>query len=404
MHVKELLSQEKVPYERIEAPCRYFGACGGCNLQDLRYADQLALKRQRLERLFGELNQPIPPIAIEGLDDPWRYRNKAEFTFGWQEESLALGYHAAGSFLRIVDLEDCHLLPQEAMRVVREVHRLARESGLPPYHPKTHQGFFRFLLIRHSEMTGQVMLCLITTAGHRETVEAMARSVASRHPAVAGVSWGVSERLADVALPDTVSVICGTDVLEDRIGPFRLQITPRSFLQPTNRLADRLYTALGDELGSAPAGVAWDLYCGLGLVTLYLSRTMRKVYGIDIEAEYVESARRHARLNGVTNVEFREGRVEAVLRDRRFWLEEAKPDAIVVDPPRAGLHAEALSGLLAARPKVLAYVSCNPQSLVRDLRELLRSFPRYRVRHVQAFDLFAQTNHVEVLSVLDRVG
>lgn len=398
------LAQETSAYSRVDPPCRYFGSCGGCSLQDLRYEDQLALKRQRLERLFSELDQPIPPIAIEGLDDPWRYRNRAEFTFGWQEDRLALGYHAAGSFSRIVDLEDCHLLPQAAMRVVREVHHLARESGLPPYHPKTHQGFFRFLLIRYSQMTGQVMLCVITTGGHREIIEALAHSVASRHPAVVGVSWGVSERLADVALPDSVSVVYGTDVLEDQIGPFRLQIKARSFLQPTNQLADRLYTALGEALASASAGVAWDLYCGLGLVTLYLSRTMRKVYGIDSEAEYVESARRHAQLNGVTNVEFRAGRVEEVLRDRRFWLEEAKPDVIVVDPPRAGLHAEALSGLLAARPKVLAYVSCNPQSLVRDLRELLRSFPRYRLRHVQAFDLFPQTNHMEALSVLDRVG
>lgn len=402
MKAQQLLAYEKHGYQRVEPPCAYFGACGGCTLQDLRYPDQLALKRQRVERLFGELGVVVPPVSIEGLDDPWRYRNKAEFTFGEQDGQLILGYHAARSFWRVVDLEDCHLLPSSVMAVVRDVYRAASETHLPAYQARTHQGFFRFLLVRHSQASGHVLLCVMTTAGHQEAMERLAQSIVLHHPEMNGFLWGITERLADVAIPDMVRMLHGEDAIDDQIGPFRLRIRARSFLQPTNQLADRLYTALADAVTPVADGIGWDLYCGTGLVALYLARRMRKVYGIDLETEYVESAEHHAQLNGITNVEFRSGRVEALLQDRRFWLQEAKPDVIVVDPPRAGLHPQALAGLLAARPKLLVYVSCNPQSLLSDLNVLLRSFPRYQLRQVRVFDLFPQTNHVEVLTVLGR--
>ncbi len=414
MKAQHGLVQEKSAYTRIEPPCPYFGTCGGCSLQDLAYADQLALKRQRLQRAFAGLEASLS-VDVVGLEEPWRYRNKAELTFGQANGRMALGYHVAGSFRHVVDLEDCLLLPQSVMRAARDIQAMAAESGLPAYHPMTHQGCFRYLLVRSSHASGEALFCLITTsdsgqpssqagANLREVVERMAEHVMAHHPCVVSFYWGTTDRLADVAQPEQLVRLRGAECLEDRIGAFRVLLHPLSFLQPTSAQADRLYTALAHALGRgrATGGIAWDLYCGLGLVGFYLAGQFRNVYGIDVEPHHLEWARRNAALNGLTNVEFRAGRVETLLLDRRFWLQEAKPDVIVVDPPRAGLHPQALSSLLAARAPSVAYLSCNVQSLVRDLGQLCQSFPRYRIIEAQAFDMFPQTNHVEVFVLLER--
>lgn len=393
---------------KVEPPCPYFGTCGGCTLQDLAYTDQLQLKRDRVTQALAPFDV-TSPIDIIPLNDPWRYRNKAELTFSEADGHLILGYHVSKSFWRIVNLEDCLLLPEPAMQLVRDVRDLAAASGLPVYQTRTHQGFFRYLLVRSSQTIGHLMICLVTTGvfnGEEETVQRTIKQIASelmaRNPALVSVFWGQTDSLADVATPQRLILVHGTEHLEEQIGPFRIRVHPFSFLQASSHAADRLYRYVSDCLSGMTNGVAWDLYCGLGLVGLYLSRQMRKVYSIESEPSQVELATLNALRNGIQNIEFHTGCVEMLLRERRFWLQEAKPDVIVVDPPRAGLHLSALTSLLAARPAVLVYISCNVDSLTRDLRVLHTSFPRYRVREVRAFDLFAQTNHVEVCVVLER--
>ncbi|MBI4004230.1 MAG: 23S rRNA (uracil(1939)-C(5))-methyltransferase RlmD [Candidatus Omnitrophica bacterium] len=386
---------------KVTPPCPYFGTCGGCTMQDVAYPDQLILKRGRLQRLLGPLGT-VPEIEIVPLDEPWRYRNKAELTFGESEGQILLGYHAAGSFWRIVDVEDCLLLPQPVMAMLRDTRRLIAATGLPVYRPRTHQGFFRYLIVRHSQATDQVLLCLLTAPGPRDVVERLAHDLMARHPRLSSFYWGITGKLADIAVPDELHLIEGTAYLDDRVGPFQLKLHPLSFLQPARLQAERLYEALCEGLGGGSPSVAWDLYCGLGLVAFYLSRCAQKVYGIDSEPRSLDLAVLNASLNGVRNVEFRAGRVETILLNRRFWLQEAKPDVMVVDPPRAGLHPRAVPSILAARPHRLAYVSCNPQALVRDLGSLLAGFPRYRLTRVTAFDMFPQTDHVETLALLER--
>ena len=414
MRTEQLLVQEKAAYPSVEPPCPYYGTCGGCDLQDLAYPDQRSLKRERLRRAFGTLGLS-PSIEVAGLDDPWRYRNKAEFTFGESNGALVLGYHEARRFWRVVDLDDCLLLPEPVMRMLRDVRTLAAATGLAPYHPRTHQGFFRYVLVRASRATGRLLTCLITApaspggtaqaeADARGIVEGLARELMARHPAIASFYWGVTGRVADVAVPESLHLLGGVPHLEDQVGPFRIKLHPLSFLQPTSVQAERMYTALCDRLRPAPGGVAWDLYCGLGLIAFYLSRRIGKVYGVDGEPHHLELAALNASLNGVRNVEFRVGRVETLLMDRRFWLQEAKPDVVVVDPPRAGLHPRAVASILAARPFQIAYFSCNAESLIRDLRVLLSGFPRYRLTEVQAFDMFPQTHHLETLTLLDRTS
>lgn len=395
------LSEETSRYQTIDPPCPYVGTCGGCALQDFAYRDQLAIKRERVQRALAALPH-VPAIELVELEDPWRYRNKAELTFSESDGRLILGYHAARAFWRVIDLEDCLLLPQAAMRVVREVRDLAAGTSLAAYHPRAHQGFFRHLIVRHSRATGRVLICLVTAPGSREVIEQLAEQLMARQPAVCSVYWGVTGRPADAAIPEALWRVKGAEYLEDQLGPFRLQLHPLSFLQTNTVQADRLYRRMCEVLQGGSNRVAWDLYCGIGLVGLYLSSRMGRVYGIDCEPHHLALAQRNAAANDVSNLEFRMGEVETLLTDRRFWLQEGKPDVVVVDPPRAGLHPRALNSLLAARPAQIVYLSCNVHTLVRDLQRLLAGFPPYRLTTVQAFDMFPHTNHVELLVYLER--
>ena len=219
---------------------------------------------------------------------------------------------------------------------------------------------------------------------------------------MASCYWGITARLADIAVPETLTLLWGEELLEEQVGPFRLRMHPLSFLQPSLVQAERMYGRLCEAVEAYSGGIGWDLYCGIGLAGFYLAGRMRKIYGIDSEPHHLELAAANAARNGIHNMEFKVGRVETLLMDRRFWLQQAKPDVVVIDPPRVGLHPHALSSLLAARPRRVVYFSCNVQSLVRDLAVLLKSFPRYRVLSAQAYDMFPQTNHAETLIVLER--
>lgn len=403
MHPAETLALDKAAFASIQPRCPYVGACGGCTLQDLRYEDQLALKQTRLQRILGPLT-PAAGLPIIAAPTPWRYRNKAELTFGTTEGRVTLGYHAPRSFWRIVDIDDCLLLPEAICCILRDVEQLAQESGLPAYHVRTHQGFFRYLVIRSSTASNQVAICLITTAGDRRPIEQMTQALMQRHPALHSVYWGVSSRLADAAQPEELFLIRGAPWLDDRIGPFQVQLGPLSFLQPNTDQAARAYEQVMHWVGADKHDVAWDLYCGIGLISLYLATTCGRVYGIECEERNVELARRNAQANHLVNLQFHLGKTEDVLARKRFWLLEAKPDVVVVDPPRAGLHERVIAALLAVRPESIVYVSCNAQTLARDIRSLMRGFPRYRLAEAVAFDFFPQTPHVEVLTRLERIS
>ena len=395
--------RESLP--KIQPLCPYVGQCGGCSLQDLAYEHQVALKLGRLRHVVAAM-EPLLSVEVVPAPDPWRYRNKAELSFSSSQSAaetrLTLGYHAARSFTKIVDLDDCLLLPEPLMRVARTVRELAERTGLPPYYQRRHEGVLRHLALRASRLTGQVAVCLVTTRCERAIIERLADELASRHPELAGVYWGINEKLADVANPDEVHLIRGEPLLADRVGRFTVSLHPLNFLQPNLAQAERLYDHVQALAGAAPVRVAWDVYCGIGLIAFHIAATAETVYGVDIDPANLELARRNAVANGVANVDFRLGPAEDAFADKRFWLTQARPDLIVVDPPRSGLHGRVIGTLLSARPKRIIYVSCNMHALARDVRELGSGFPRYRLRDVKAFDLFPQTEHLEVVALLER--
>ncbi len=401
---------EKQAFDRVLPRCSLFETCGGCTLQDLSYADQLFLKKQRVERFLAEAGVTAD-VSLTGLEEPWRYRNKAEFSFGEDKGQLSLGFHAARSFSRIIDLDDCFLLPQPMLDLLHQLRRLSRQSGLPAYHLKSHRGFFRYAILRQSHATGKMQLCLLTGSASgdypldclRGKIEAIFHALAQDNPHFHSGYWGITDKLSDVALPETLEHLHGEAFLEEAIGPFKVSLHPLTFLQSSTIQAQRLYEAIADRL-KAGCLTAWDLYCGIGLISFYLSGRVGHIYGIEQSAASVSLANLNAKRNGVSNASFYEGAVEDVLKDRRFWLKKARPDVVIVDPPRTGLNPAVIASIVCAKPLQIGYVSCNVQSLARDLKLILSSFPRYQVESVESFDMFAQTDHVETLAWLRQVG
>ena len=394
---RQLLRKELAAFPQITPRCRYVGTCGGCNLQDLAYEHQLALKQRSVEQAFRPFG--INAVPLEPLADPWRYRNKMELSFGRAAEMPVLGLHASGSFWKIVDIDDCWLVPELFSRVTATVREVARRSGLPMYDAKHHRGFWRHLVLRYSRLTHQVLACVITDDGPRAAIDDLAETLHRTHPDVATLYWGVNQRLADVAAADVLTLIAGPPYVREQIGPFVMDLHPLAFLQPSLAQAAHLYDTVVAWVRPHGIAQAWDLYAGIGCIGFYLARTAQSVVCLESEAPNVELLQHNARLNGLTNITVHQGQVES---SARYLDGLPPPDCIVVDPPRAGLHKYALRALARVQPRCFVYVSCNLATLTANLRVLLASWPDYRIAAVQAFDMFPQTTHVETLVLLTR--
>ena len=243
---------------------------------------------------------------------------------------------------------------------------------------------------------------LVTNEGPREPIDAMAAELSAAVPGLKSFYWGVSTKVSDVAQPERMALISGAETLEDAIGPVRFRMRPTNFVQPNQVLVATIYDAIRSAVALTGGEVVYDLYCGIGLIALSLAGQAKTVYGVESEQENVDSAQRNADLNGITNAVFLCGKVEDLLRGRALFKAGPKPDVIVVDPPRVGLHKEVYAPLLEAKSPTIAYLSCNPLSMAKDLKILLERDPHYQLTSLQMFDFFSHTAHVEVLAILRR--
>jgi len=406
-------AEEAVP-ERVAPRCRHFGPCGGCSLQHLDYPSQVEWRRAMaasvLQKETGGIH--LPAIEVFPMEEPWGHRSKMEFTFsaeggpayggGLHSGRITLGLHQRGSFQRIVDIEQCEISHPEVSRLLRAVKEIAAGFEAKSYDPKRHEGFWRYAVVRTSRAAGHLMLVLVTTDGPRPPLEAMAAQLPKQVPALRSLYWGISNRVSDVAHPERLERLFGSEVLEDSVGPVRYSFGPSNFIQPNHALAGKVYETIRRNAALTGGQVVCDLYCGIGLISLILAGEAKVVYGVESEQQNVSFAERNAELNGISNAVFLCGRVEDLLKGRALFRAGPAPDVIVLDPPRAGLHKEVYGPLLEAKASRLLYLSCNPASLARDLKILLERDPAYRVESLQMFDFFPHTIHAEVLATLAR--
>jgi len=384
--------------DRVEAPCPYFGQCGGCRLQHLAYPAQLAFKEKQvrdcLERLGGVGAFELRPILA--APEPYGYRNKMEFTVA--NEPPAIGLHAAERYDVVLDIERC-LLQSEPMNVLlEEFRRQVRERAISVYDPQTERGLLRFVMMRHGRHTGEAMVNVVGAAPDVETLAPVAEALKKRLPATASVVLNVNAKKASVAVGSEEHLLAGRDHIREALGPVTFQVSANSFFQTNTRQAERLFALVEEACELDGSETLLDLYSGTGAISLLLARRVRAVYGIELAAAAVADAIRNARANGIDNCTFLAGEVRHVLPD--LVRQGVSASVVVADPPRAGFHPKALAALAAMGPARIVYVSCNPSTLARDVSDLARY--GYRLEWVQPVDMFPQTPHIEAVARLRR--
>ncbi|MCM1175761.1 MAG: 23S rRNA (uracil(1939)-C(5))-methyltransferase RlmD [Blautia sp.] len=429
---------------RIEPRCAFHRQCGGCQIQAMAYERQLLFKQQKIRnnliRIGGFeeelLNEVMEPIV--GMEIPWRYRNKAQYPVGYDRDgNLITGFYA-GRTHDIIPNTDCFLGAAENKQILEAVLSYMRENGVSAYQEQTGKGLVRHILIRTGFASGEIMVCLVINAAElpaeKELVKKLrglsltkaaedfvgesesfqedcgekAESGEAVEKKIVSISVSVNREKTNVIMGKEIRELWGRGWLEDSIrilgaareNRVRFHISPLSFYQVNPGQTEKLYSLALSYAGLTGKEIVWDLYCGIGTISLFLARYAKKVYGVEVIPQAIEDARENARINGIENAEFYIGRAEEVLPEK-YEKEAVRADVIVVDPPRKGCDERCLETMLAMKPERIVYVSCDSATLARDLRVLADG--GYEVKKVRGVDQFGGTVHVETICCLNRI-
>lgn len=399
--------------DRVEAPCAHASQCGGCQLQSYAYPAQTAFKEKKVKdalvRIGGFDEADVERIVRQALamEEPLRYRNKAQFPVGASMDDIVCGFYAVHSH-RIVPLEDCMIGVPENKKVLRAVKESMRMADVQPYNETDGTGHVRHVLIRKAFATGQIMVCVVVNA---EEALSRFRDVLilqlTELSGVTSICLNFNTRRDNVIMGAVTETIYGKPYIEDELCGLRFRISAPSFYQVNPVMTKTLYeTVCAFALENLPEGithpVVWDLYCGIGTISLALAKAKEEaeVAGIEVVPEAVADAKENAKLNGIGNASFLEGRAEELLADAS-GAGLSRPDVVVLDPPRKGCDAHLLTALREACPARIVYVSCDPATLARDLKVLCAD-GAYRPEAVRPFDMFPMTTHVETVVLLSH--
>lgn len=401
---------------RTEPRCEYFWDCGGCKWQHVAYDAQLEAKRQSVEdalRHLGGFREVAVPAPL-GAERTYFYRNKMEFSFAahrwltdWEiasgddfDRDFALGLHVPGRFDKVLDLKACYLQSEWSVRLVNATRAFAKAQGWAPWDVHAHTGYLRHLVIRTPEHVPEKMVNLVTNGRDDERMAAYAAFLRAEFPEVTTLTNTINTGVAQTAFGEEIVTVFGPGVVHDRIGGHTFEIAPNAFFQTNTRQAERLYEVARDFAEFKPDDLVYDLYCGAGTISLFVAPHVREVVGVELVEEAVANARANAEKNGVGNCTFVAGDMLRLFTPA-FVEAHGRPDVLIVDPPRAGLHPKVVEQIARLRPERFVYVSCNPQTQARDLALLGGG---YRIEAVQPVDLFPHTHHIENVIGLRRVS
>ena len=386
--------------DRVEPLCPVARQCGGCQIQAMSYEAQLAFKTRKVESNLKRIGkfEEIPMESIIGMEDPFHYRNKAQFPFGKNRDGKIITGFYAGRTHSIIENTSCHLGKEVNEEILEKILAWMNAFHVEPYNEATGKGLMRHSLIRCGFRTGEIMVCLVINGRKIPGEEALVDSL-KIIPGMTSISLNVNKEKTNVILGREVINLWGRPYIEDYIGEVKYQISPLSFFQVNPVQTERLYGKALEYAGLTGEETVWDLYCGIGTISLFLARKARKVYGVEIIPDAIEDARRNASLNGFTNTEFYVGKAEEVLPEK-YEKEGVRADVIVVDPPRKGCDENLLSTMVKMQPERIVYVSCDSATLARDLRYLCDN--GYELKRVCPADMFPQTVHVETVVLLSH--
>ncbi|APH20683.1 23S rRNA (uracil(1939)-C(5))-methyltransferase RlmD [Clostridium botulinum] len=390
---------ENIDYA-IENKCPHFGQCGGCSTQYIPYEKQLQIKEEQLLKLFKSKEiKGFDFLGVEKSPEEYEYRNKMEFTFGDMEKGgdLTLGMHVKNRNFSIVTVDNCEIVDRDFRNILTTVVNYFNEKRLPKYRVMSHEGFLRNLVIRKAKNTGEILVNIVTTSqmefDFKEIVNMLLKVECKGE--IKGILHTINDTLSDVVQVDKLEILYGRDYIIEELLGLKFKIAPEAFFQTNSKGAEKLYSIVKDFLGDASSKVVFDLYCGTGTIGQIVAPKAKKVIGVELIEEAVKAANENAKLNGLNNCEFIAGDVAKVIKDVK-----QKPDIIILDPPRPGVHPVALEYVVKFEPKEIIYVSCNPKTLVDDLKYLIDN--GYKLEKVKGMDMFPHTPHVETVVLLQR--
>ncbi|MDS0528382.1 23S rRNA (uracil(1939)-C(5))-methyltransferase RlmD [Clostridium sp. SHJSY1] len=397
--VKTLEVLERADYE-VDAKCPHFGICGGCSSQTLSYEKQLELLQDEVKELFDEAKVPTGEYEnVVGSKNQWEYRNKMEFTFGDMEKGgeLTLGMHIRNKSFGIVNVDQCKIVDEDFRKVIDLTVNYFRKTDLTYYRVMKREGYLRHLVIRKAKNTRELMINLVTTTQVNfdltEYVELLKETKFDGK--LVSILHTENDSFSDAVIPEKVNILYGIDHIQEELLGLKFNISPFSFFQTNTDGAEGLYSIVREYMGTSDNKVVFDLYCGTGTIGQIVAPNAKKVVGIELIEEAVEAAKENAKLNGLNNCEFLAGDVAEIIK-----AVKDKPDIIILDPPRSGVHPKALDYVIKFKAEEIIYVSCNPKTLVNDLKVIINA--GYKVIKTRVKDMFPNTPHGECCVLLKR--
>ena len=383
---------------RVEVDCSTFKRCGGCSLRHIDYDYTLEIKRNAVQSLVSKtLKSEIKVLDTLGMENPFFYRNKAQYPVGFDKEGKPCFGIFANRSHDIIQIDKCFIQNEKSQEIAKYIFDLWIKNKLSIYNENTRNGLLRHIVIKNGLKTGQFMCVLVINGQSFSKENVIVNEIINKFPMIETVVVNINTDNTNVIMGKSNRVLYGNGYIEDKLGDFKFKISPLSFYQVNPIQAEKLYNIAVESTNISSEDVVFDLYCGIGTISLFMAKYAKKVYGIEIVEQAVEDAIENAKMNNINNTEFIVGDVEKIL-DNLINVKKIIPDIIMVDPPRKGLDNVSIQNILGIKPRKLIYISCNPATLVRDLKELEQF---YDITTIKPVDMFPFTNHVEVCALLE---
>ena len=384
---------------RVDADCITYKRCGGCNLRHIKYEKTLEIKKNTVQNLVNKsLKEKVKVSDIIGMEKPFNYRNKAQYPVGINKHGKPIIGVFANRSHEIIPINNCLIQNSKTEEIAKYILSYIEKNRISIYNEKTGKGLIRHIVTKVGVNTNQIMVILVINGKSINNEGNLVKDLTSKFPEIKTIIRNVNTKNTNVILGNLNRNLFGKGYIEDKLGDFRFKISPHSFYQVNPIQTEKLYKLAVDAAEISKEDVVFDLYSGIGTISIFMSKFAKKVYGIEIVGEAVKNANENARLNKIENVEFLEGDVEKVLDDL-VNKKNVEADIIMVDPPRKGMDNRSIENILKVKPKKIVYISCNPSTLIRDISKMEDA---YMIKSIKPVDMFPFTSNVECVTVLER--
>lgn len=382
---------------RVESDCGTYRRCGGCNLRHIRYENTLKIKQNIVQNLINkELETKLEVKETIGMKEPYYYRNKVQFPVGYNKDNKIVKGVYANRTHEIIETQGCLIQNKQSEMIANFIIEFMIKHNIPAYNEKNRKGIIRHIVVKVGIKTNQVMCIIVVNQMKIPKEHELVKGLLENFPNIETIVKNVNTKNTNVILGNTNINLYGMGYIYDKLGEYTFEISALSFYQVNPIQTEKLYNKAIELAKLDKNDIVFDLYCGIGTIGIFISKFVRKVIGVEIVEQAIKNANRNARINNIQNIQFLCGDVEKIL-DALVNIDKVKPDVIFVDPPRKGLDERSIQNIIKVFPKKIIYISCNPASLVRDLKKFEKY---YEIREIQPIDMFPFTSHVEVVSVL----